>query len=110
MDGNAPSVRTHISTVHGDGTCTCACCGQRVKLNRPSPVWYLGLVLIAAMVCLAFPLLAVMPPANMAMVPVMFFLVSSVVGFVSNGLGEDARCSHCKKYLVTRPSDATLRA
>ncbi len=90
----------HVSVRHGDGSCTCGACKERVRPRGRGPLGYVAAAAAAGMVCLGYPLIAVMPPVNMMMVPPTFFVVASLVGYASDQLLADPRCPACGRYMV----------
>ena len=90
----------HVSVRHGDGSCTCGACKQRVRLEGPSALGYAAAVAGALMCVAGFPMLAVLPPVNMTLVPPMFFVVATLVGYAGGDLGADRKCPACRRYLV----------
>ena len=54
----------------------------------------------------AGPLAAVMPPLNFVLVPLVLFIASSLVGFLSEKTSREACCPACGRALPTSSGDA----
>lgn len=92
------------TTRNPDGTCTCGACREAV---RPPPRDPLGYVAFAAALVTAFvmlPLLAVLPPANMMLVPPTFLIIVNLWGFSTEALWGDRKCPACRRALVFKPA------
>lgn len=90
-----------LSVRHGDGTCTCGVCKERMRpLGGTTPLGVAAMIATVVMCLAGMPLIAVLPPLNMMLIPPTFFVVASLVGGAGNHLGQPLRCARCAKYLV----------
>jgi hypothetical protein len=88
-------------STHRHDAVTCPGCQATVTPVRSSRLWWIPTIMAWGFIMTAGPLVAVMPPLNLVLIPVVFFMGASMLGYLGDKTSPEARCPACRKILVT---------